>query len=106
MPTRKATRSKAPKTRVTPARKSRAAKPAAAAAVAAPSESRHERRKRDTRERLLNAAFKLMAERGMDAVAIDEITEAADVGFGSFYNHFESREAIYSTLMTSVFESF
>jgi AcrR family transcriptional regulator len=39
-------------------------------------------------------------------VAINEITEAADVGFGSFYNHFESKEAIYTALVDSVFEEF
>lgn len=69
-------------------------------------ESRGARRKRETREKLLAAAFRLMAERGMDAVAINEITEAADVGFGSFYNHFDSKEAIYAVLMDSVFEEF
>lgn len=42
----------------------------------------------------------------MDAVAINEITEAADVGFGSFYNHFESKEAIYAAVMDAVFEEF
>jgi AcrR family transcriptional regulator len=55
---------------------------------------------------LLDAAFRLMAERGMEAVAINEITETADVGFGSFYNHFESKEAIYAAVIGSVFESF
>ena len=56
--------------------------------------------------RLLDAAFRLMAERGMEAVAINEITEAADVGFGSFYNHFESKEAVYAAVIGTVFESF
>jgi len=56
--------------------------------------------------RLLDAAFRLMAERGMDAVAINEITEAADVGFGSFYNHFESKEAIYAAVIGTVFDTF
>lgn len=69
-------------------------------------EPRGARRKRETREKLLEAAFRLMAERGMDAVAINEITEAADVGFGSFYNHFESKEAIYAVVMDSLFEEF
>lgn len=69
-------------------------------------EPRGARRKRETREKLLQAAFRLMAERGMDAVAINEITEAADVGFGSFYNHFDSKDAIYAVLMDSVFEEF
>lgn len=69
-------------------------------------EPRGARRKRETREKLLEAAFRLMAERGMDAVAINEITEAADVGFGSFYNHFESKEAIYAAVIDAVFEDF
>jgi AcrR family transcriptional regulator len=69
-------------------------------------ESRGSRRKRETRARLLEAALGLMAERGMEGVAINEITEAADVGFGSFYNHFESKEAIYTALMGWVFDAF
>src|SRR5512146_1263850 len=64
------------------------------------------RRKRETREKLLDAAFRLFGERGVDAVAINEITEAADVGFGSFYNHFASKEVIYDAVVDSVFGSF
>lgn len=76
--------------------------------VAAPEdrEPRGARRKRETRTRLLDAALRLMAEKGMEGVAINEITDAADVGFGSFYNHFESKEAIYATLVDQVFEEF
>ena len=69
-------------------------------------EPRGARRKRETRQRLLEAALRLMAKKGMEGVAINEITEAADVGFGSFYNHFESKEAIYSAVMEWVFEDF
>ncbi|ATB41326.1 TetR family transcriptional regulator [Cystobacter fuscus] len=69
-------------------------------------EPRGARRKRETRARLLEAALRLMSERGMEGVAINEITEAADVGFGSFYNHFESKEAIYEALVDTVFEDF
>src|SRR6516225_5779711 len=78
----------------------------APAAPDAQRESRGVRRKRETRSRLLEAALRLMAEKGMEGVAINEITEAADVGFGSFYNHFESKEAIYATLVDNVFEEF
>ena len=69
-------------------------------------ESRGARRRRETRSRLLVAALKLMAEKGMEGAAINEITEAADVGFGSFYNHFESKEAIYAALLNWVFKDF
>ncbi|MBV8436108.1 MAG: helix-turn-helix transcriptional regulator, partial [Silvibacterium sp.] len=54
----------------------------------------------------MEAAFRLMAGKGMEGVAINEITEAADVGFGSFYNHFESKEALYEAVIDSVFEDF
>src|SRR5581483_6359120 len=96
-----------PKTTNRPAQK-RAAPQASAApeASAEAREPRGARRKRETRARMLDAALKLMAEKGMEGVAINEITEAADVGFGSFYNHFESKEAIYATLVESVFEEF
>lgn len=96
---------KRPSTRRASTVKARASAVSAAAAVPE-REPRGARRKRETRTRLLDAALRLMAERGMEGVAINEITEAADVGFGSFYNHFESKEAIYDALTESVFEGF
>jgi AcrR family transcriptional regulator len=82
--------------------------PAAARSAVAVTERepRGARRRRETRSRLLSAALKLMAEKGMEGVAINEITEAADVGFGSFYNHFESKDAIYTALLEWVFADF
>src|SRR5271165_5456176 len=92
------------------AKRPAASRPAPAASRPAPAvverEPRGARRKRETRSRLLEAALELMAEKGMEGVAINEITEAADVGFGSFYNHFESKEAIYAALVDRVFEDF
>lgn len=98
--------SPAPKAPTKRADSSRPAHPPKAADSASDREPRNSRRKRETRERLLEAAMRLMAERGMEGVAINEITEAADVGFGSFYNHFESKEAIYEALIEQVFEGF
>ncbi|RZI85051.1 MAG: TetR/AcrR family transcriptional regulator [Rubrivivax sp.] len=64
------------------------------------------KRKRDTRARLLTAALHLMAYRGVAGVTIHEITEQADVGFGSFYNHFESKEALHGALIDEVISHF
>jgi AcrR family transcriptional regulator len=89
-----------------PTPKRATAKASATPDAAAEREPRGARRKRETRARLLEAALRLMAHKGMEGVAINEITEAADVGFGSFYNHFESKEAIYAALMDQVFEDF
>jgi AcrR family transcriptional regulator len=69
-------------------------------------EPRGARRRRETRARLLMAALKLMAGKGMEGVAINEITETADVGFGSFYNHFDSKEAIHAAVLEWLFEDF
>lgn len=83
----------------------KAPKGAAATPNAAPA-ARGERRKRETRRKLLRAAYHLMAERGAAAVSINEITEAADVGFGSFYNHFASKEAIHEAIIEEVLTGF
>lgn len=87
------------------ATKARAARPAPAEGVG-PREQRGARRKRETRTRLLDAAFQLMAARGVDGVTIHEITEAADVATGGFYNHFSSKEDIYFELTKRVFEDY
>lgn len=48
----------------------------------------------------MEAAKALFARQGVDNTRINEITEEADVGFGSFYNHFDSKEAIVEAVLT------
>ena len=67
--------------------------------------NRNERRRAETRRRLVEAARTLFAERGPDAVAISEITALADVGFGSFYNHFDSKQAIVDAVVEGSLEA-
>lgn len=69
-------------------------------------EPRGARRRRKTRQKLLDAALILMSEEGPNGVAINDITEKADVAFGSFYNHFQSKDEIYETLCNEVFDQF
>ena len=64
------------------------------------------RRRLEARARLVRAARDLMARKGVGATSIQEITEAADVGFGSFYNHFDSKETIAEAVMAEAIESF
>jgi AcrR family transcriptional regulator len=70
------------------------------------SSTRRDRRKQETTLKLLCAAMHLMADRGPTGPTINEITNAADVGFGSFYNHFSSREDLYDALVKHVFDEF
>lgn len=56
--------------------------------------NRLERRKARTRSALVRAAQGFIAA-GKQNVPILELTHAADVGMGSFYNHFDSREQLF-----------
>src|SRR5262245_29092410 len=60
---------------------------------------RMERRREDTRRRLMKATYEIIARRGLEGLVIQDITEAADVGYGSFYNHFSSKEAIVEAVI-------
>jgi AcrR family transcriptional regulator len=60
---------------------------------------RQQRRREETRNKLIAAAKALFARHGVDNTRINEITEEADVGFGSFYNHFESKDAIVEAVL-------
>ncbi|WP_278265248.1 TetR/AcrR family transcriptional regulator [Nocardia sp. AG03] len=65
--------------------------------------TRSDRRRERTRAALLGAARKFLSE-GKSAVSIKEITDAADVGFGSFYNHFDSKEQLFDEAVRSALE--
>jgi AcrR family transcriptional regulator len=69
-------------------------------AVAPTRPDRHARRREATRRSLLAAARGLFAAQGVESTRINEITDAADVGFGSFYNHFASKDAIVQTVLS------
>jgi len=74
-------------------------------ATAAPLD-RGSRRRLRTRTRLIDAARRIIAERGgIDAVPIAEITAAADVAIGSFYNHFPSRDALFEAVVSETLEA-
>jgi AcrR family transcriptional regulator len=66
--------------------------------------SRLDRRKARTRQALVDAALRLIAEGRGDRASIQEITEAADVGFGSFYNHFDGKEQLFQAAAEEVLE--
>lgn len=63
--------------------------------------SRRDRRKLETRDRIYLAALRLLSEHDFDTVTVEMITEAADVGKGTFFNYFSSKEAIVSSYFES-----
>ena len=67
--------------------------------------NRLDRRKARTRAALIRAAQTLIAE-GRTNVPILEITQAADVGMGSFYNHFETKEQLFEAAVEDVMDGY
>jgi len=63
-----------------------------------------ESRKNRTRARLLDAARHVFAARGYHAPKISDIVDAAEVGQGTFYRHFESKRAIFEALADALLE--
>lgn len=59
-------------------------------------------RKERTRESLMRAGRLLFAQRPVDSVSIDELVLAAQVAKGSFYNHFEDRDALAQSVAAEI----
>ena len=66
--------------------------------------NRLERRKQRTRAALIQAAQGFIAS-GKLNVPVLEITQAADVGMGSFYNHFDSKDELFEAAVADVLDS-
>lgn len=60
--------------------------------------SRRERKKEETRRRIFEAAVALFRTKGFEATTVDEITEKADVGRGTFFNYFPKKESVLAYL--------
>src|SRR5580692_919915 len=59
--------------------------------------NRRERRRIETRERIYRAALRIFAQRGYLDTTVEDITEAADVGKGTFFNYFPTKEHVLAT---------
>ncbi|BBY07667.1 TetR/AcrR family transcriptional regulator [Mycobacterium noviomagense] len=66
--------------------------------------NRLERRKQRTRAALIQAAQDFIAA-GRFNVPVQDISHAADVGVGSFYNHFESKEQLFQVALNEVLDA-
>ena len=67
---------------------------------------RTDRRKTRTRGALIGAAQRILARRGTIEVAVQEITDEADVGLGSFYNHFTSKAELFEEAVLELLSDF
>ena len=56
--------------------------------------NRQARRKEATRQKLVDAAVEIFSEKGINDTSVNDITERADVAYGTFYNYFNSIEEL------------
>jgi len=67
--------------------------------------TRTDRRRERTRKQLTAAARDLISEKGIAGLRIADLTDTADVGRGSFYNHFESKEELVEVVVQESLET-
>ncbi|MFD9325098.1 TetR/AcrR family transcriptional regulator [Streptomyces sp. NPDC060065] len=72
--------------------------------TSAPPRNRFERRRAETRQALVRAARQILAETGDTSASIQTIADRADVGFGTFYNHFESKAELFDAAVLDALE--
>src|SRR5580698_9295265 len=58
-----------------------------------------ERRRRQTRDHLLDAAAQVLAERGFHGASLDEVAAAAGFTKGAVYSNFKNKEDLFLALL-------
>jgi AcrR family transcriptional regulator len=66
--------------------------------------TRVDRRKLRTRTALIDAAKELIVAGRSQTASIQQITDLADIGFGSFYNHFSSKDDLFKAATGAALE--
>ena len=70
-----------------------------------PAPSRRERRKLEIRTRIYGVARDLFSKQGFEATTVDEIARVADVAPATFFNHFQSKQALLGLMTGEVFKT-
>lgn len=60
---------------------------------------RREERKAQNRAKLLDAARKVFAEKGLGAATVRDVVRETDLATGTFYNYFDDKEEIFRALL-------
>jgi len=68
------------------------------------SPSRMDRKKKETRQKIIAAGMELFIQQGFDAVTMEQIAEQADIAKGTLYNYFPIKEAILDAFMKNRFQ--
>lgn len=63
---------------------------------------RRERRRRELRERVVEATLTLVRDQGFEATTVEQIASAADIAPATFFNHFQSKNGVLAEITTDV----
>jgi len=66
------------------------------------SQSRRERKKAETRQRILAAAIGVFSAKGIEGTTVEEIASKADAGKGTIYNYFKTKEEMVVAFMVDL----
>lgn len=58
-----------------------------------------QQRSEETRTKIIESAIKLFSNRGYNKARVDDICEEAGISKGAFYHHFESKQALFLSLL-------
>ena len=62
--------------------------------------TRTQRQQQRTRRLLLDAGLELVAANGVSGLRVQDVTERADIALGSFYNYFDSKDALLEAVIS------
>jgi len=60
---------------------------------------RKQRKSISNRKKIKESGLDIFAEKGLHETKIEDITETADLGKGTFYSHFDSKEVLFTELL-------
>ena len=63
-----------------------------------PTLTRTQKRQKETKERIFRVAMEMFARNGFENTTVSDITEAADIGKGTFFTYFPTKEAVFKQL--------
>jgi AcrR family transcriptional regulator len=66
--------------------------------------NRFEKRKGETRARILDTARRIIAERGGRDLSMEEVCARADISRATLYNHFDGRESLLDAVLGLMYE--
>jgi AcrR family transcriptional regulator len=67
-----------------------------------PRPTRRERERQRHRQEILDAALKVVAQRGIDGVTVEQVAKEADFAVGSIYRHFRSKDELVQELFAAL----